>query len=202
MNMAEKDEFKYYNYEFFFDEKELALAAKQFSSIWFALYPKKLCDEFKENDKKATQLKEDFQWWGFLVVRFAVVALAIAAVEPTLLRPAADAGYLPHAVSLVAAIVAGSLGVMSVLMGYFGMGFAGRKRNWLRSRLLCERIRQWRWQYYCAHIPQILSSSSDAASRDKYAAEHDQAFSEFLQNLKKQQDDVLDNILSSGHLEK
>jgi hypothetical protein len=196
MTMAEKEDFEY-NDEFFFKDAIRDRAAAEFSSIWFALYSEKVRDEFGKNDEKTKKLKEDFQWWGFLVVRFAVVALAIAAVEPTLLRPAAEAGYLPHAASVVAAVFAGLLGVTSVLMGYFGMGFAGRKRNWLRSRLLCERIRQWRWQYYCAHIPEILSASPDATRRIEYAARHELAFSEFLQKLKNEQEAVLENILSS-----
>jgi hypothetical protein len=194
--MAEKEGFAY-NDEFFFNEEVRKKAAAEFSSIWFALYSENVSNEFRKNDNTAKKLKADFQWWGFLVVGFAVLALSIAALEPTLLRPAAGAGYLPKATIETAATLAGLAGVASVLMGYFGMGFSGRKRDWLRSRLLCERIRQWRWQYYCAHIPEILEASPDEKGRTAYAVQHDIAFVQFAAKLKEEQEPILQAILSS-----
>jgi hypothetical protein len=193
--MAGQEDFEY-NDEFFFDATTRQRAAADFSDIWFALHSEKMAAEFRKNDDETKRLKAEFQLWGFGVVILAVIALSLAAVEPTFLRPATEAGYLHSATSEIVASVGGLAGVASVLMGYFGMGFAGRKLRWLRTRLLCERIRQWRWQHFCAHIPEIVEASADKIRRDEFASRRDLEFSKFVENLKAGQEAALRTILS------
>jgi hypothetical protein len=193
--MAGREDFEY-NDEFFFDATTRERAAADFSNIWFALHSEKMAAEFRKNDDEAKRLKAEFQLWGFRVVILAVLALSLAAVEPTFLRPATEAGYLHSATSEIVAAFGGLAGVASVLIGYFGMGFAGRKLHWLRARLVCERIRQWRWQYYCAHIPEILEASADRIRREEFASRRDAEFSKFVENLKAGEEAALRTILS------
>src|SRR5215831_14537237 len=84
-----------YNDEFFFDDVARTRATKTFSAIWFALYSSRIADEFKKHDDVGRKLKSEFQLWGFLVVGLAVLALSLAAIEPTFVQPAIDAGVLP-----------------------------------------------------------------------------------------------------------
>ena len=69
--------------------------------------------------------------------------------------------------------------------------------HWLRARMLCERIRQWRWQYFCAHIPEIIKASGKAESKEKYFSMHEAAFTQFNEKLQSEQEDALEFILSS-----
>jgi hypothetical protein len=187
-----------YNDEFFFDPRARDRAAKQFSNIWFALYSKKLSDAFKENDEKTKALKVGFQWSGFGVVGLAVLALSLAAIEPTFIRTAVERGMVHARTSEIVAAVASIAGVLSVLMGFFGMGFSERKVNWLRNRMLCERIRQWRWHYYCAHIHEIRGALGDKAGQEAYATKHDAEFYQFIEKLKANGGQALSAVLSTG----
>jgi len=194
---TERQEFEY-NDEFFFDATMREDAARYFSNIWFALYSETISNEFRKHDDEARKLKTNFQIWGFRVVGLAVFGLSVAAIEPTFLHPAIDADYLHKTSSKVAAALAGLAGVASVLMGYFGMGFSERKLRWLRTRLVCERIRQWRWQYFCAHIPEAITASADDRLKQEYASRRDGEFSSFLDGLRANQENALKVVLSQS----
>src|SRR4051794_23534170 len=180
----EEQEFQY-NDEFFFDPLMRERAERDFSAIWFALYSEKISKEFREHDETAKRLKREFQTWGFRVVGFAVLALSIAALEPTFLPQVVDAGYLPDISGEIVATIAALAGVTSIAMGFFGMGFSSRKTHWLEVRLLCERIRQWRWQYFCAHSLEALAASSNLQLQEEYTSGRDKYFSDFIEGLKK-----------------
>jgi hypothetical protein len=166
----------------------------KFSSVWFAVYSKAISDKFYEYDEETKALKLKFQWSGYGVVVLAVVALSIAALEPTVLRPLAP--HLPEHAVEAAAVLAALAGIASVVMGYYGMGISDRKMHWLRNRMLCERIRQWRWQYYCAHIPEILAASGNEAQEAEYKNKRDDEFSDFVTKLKAHDKRELQAILS------
>ena len=194
--MSQHAQFQY-NDEFFFDDQERQRASGAFPSIWFALNSPDVADQFRLLDEDGKTLKAEFQIWGFRVVTLAVFALALAAIEPTFVYPATEAGYFPAIVPKVMASVAGAAGILSVLMGFFGMGFSGRKRRWLRIRMLCERIRQWRWQYICAHIPEIIAATSNDKLKDEYVAKRGVSFARFVSELRDQQDAALQDVLAS-----
>ena len=187
-----------YNDEFFFDQATRDRAAKRFPRIWFALYSDKISQEFKKHDEVAKHLKSDFQKWGFRVISLAVFALSVAAVEPTFLHPMIDAGYLPKLISKALATLAGLAGVLSVLMGFFGMGFKGRKTNWLRTRLICERIRQWHWQYFCAHSLEALQAAGVVERQNSYVEKRDAEFADFITKLEADTHGALAAVLSAS----
>jgi hypothetical protein len=185
-----------YNDEMFPEGEDRARAEKEFKEIWFALDSTVIRDTFLIHNQAADNLKERFQFWGFRVVLLAVVALSIAAVEPALLYPLVEAGYMPHALATVAAAVAGLAGVAAVLMGFFGMGITHRKREWLQKRLVCERIRQWRWQHFIASIPEILSIAGDDSREEGYNKKRDESFLMFVESYKSHLGRDLDGLLN------
>lgn len=193
--MTEPENFEY-NDEFFFKSKDREDAKKQFSSVWFAVYSEAISSKFKEYDDETRALKTMFQRWGFGVVILAVLALSIAALEPSVLRPLAH--RLPHFTTEIAAGFAAVAGILSVVIGFYGMGSSDRKMHWLRNRMLCERIRQWRWQYYCAHIPEILAKSGNKAQETEYADKRDREFSDFVMQLRTHDKRELQSILSAS----
>src|SRR5690349_509687 len=152
-----------YNDEFFFDAADRKRASEEYPDIWFALYSEHVSKAFRELDEETKALKAGFQRWGLSVVGLAIVALSLAAIEPSLLHPAAVSGNLPMYVVEGAAVLAAVAGLLSMIFGYFGMGFWSRKGRWLRMRLLCERIRQWRWQYFCGHMEEIIEAADQPA---------------------------------------
>ena len=185
-----------YNDEFFLDEAQRREASAQFSEIWFALNPEHMHLAFRDHDKAAQDLKATFQVWGFRVVAMSVFALSVAVVEPIFIEPAVEHGYIPSAVGELTIAIAGLAGICSVLMGYFGMGFSGRKAQWLQSRMHCERMRQWRWQYFCAHIREILQASTDEKLQGSYITKRDLAFTHVVANLQTAGSTRLHDVLS------
>jgi hypothetical protein len=190
--MTEPENFEY-NDEFFLKDRDRERAASEYPTVWFAVYSKTMSTKFDEYDKETKALKLSFQWWGYGVVVLAVIALSFAALEPTAL-----AHRFPEWAINGAAVVAALFGIASVLAGYWGMGISDRKMHWLRNRMVCEGIRQWRWQYYCAHIPEILKASGDPERERAYAEIRDRDFSTFVTELRADDRNRLKAILAEN----
>lgn len=185
-----------YNDEFFLDEEARKRARAEFAPIWFALHSDEIVSTFRGLDEEAKRLKSGFQKWGLGVVILAVLALSIAAIEPAYIHPLVDKNLLPKSASLYAGAAAAIAGLISIVMGYFGMGIGQRRRQWLRTRLLCERIRQWRWQYYCARIPEALDAVGNAEKQRRYEAARDAAFKSFIAELRAGSDAAVEHVLT------
>jgi len=194
--MRTKDEFKF-NDEFFLDPEIRRRGQAAFPDIWFAIYLPRLSSEFVIRDEITKKIKARFQIWGFGTLAAAVAALSLAALEPTLLEPAEANGFVPEFVVQLIGVAAAGLGVTSVLMGLFGMGLSNRKRNWLRTRLLCERIRQWRWQYFCANVPRIVEASSNEDAKADYALQWEIDTLAFISDFERDIDQRLNDALGA-----
>jgi hypothetical protein len=68
------------------------------------------------------------------------------------------------------------------VIGIFGMGMGGRKQAWLRNRYICERIRQWQFQYICRHATVIAQASGSAGDEQQFVKSRGIAFSVFQTN--------------------
>lgn len=78
-------------------------------------------------------IAESVSVWSLGLSRSVFGALALAALELSLVHPAS------YGVAL--AVISGLCGILSFLIGSVGVLLARRKRNWLRCRLMGERIR-------------------------------------------------------------
>mgnify|MGYP001766176244 CR=1 FL=1 len=173
-----------FNDEFFLKPEIEAKGASTFQRTWFAIHNPNISKAFNDIDILAKQQKRKFQNFGFWAVGFAVLALSLAAIESAFILPAVDAHQLPKGVSTAVALAAALAGIVSCSVGLLGMGISGRKRQWLETRLICERIRQWRWQYFCANIPKIIAASGNQQKVEEYQATWTEDFNRFLAELR------------------
>lgn len=190
-----KDKDFAFNDEFFLKPELEAKGASDFPRTWFAIHNPNISKAFDEIDSLAKQQKMRFQNFGFWAVGFAVLALSLAAIESAFVLPAVDAHQLPKLASTAIALAAAIAGIVSCSVGLLGMGISGRKQQWLETRLICERIRQWRWQYFCATIPKIVSASGNTAKVAEYRSAWDDDFNRFLGDLRNAAPDHLKSAL-------
>lgn len=167
-----------YNHELFLKEDQRQQLAARHPRVAFAFYVKDATDAFEACDEEAKRAKRRFRTTGLVAVALAAFALIAAAGEAAF---APRTGETPTAWAALAAVSA-SAGVMSALIGLFGMGLGSRKLTWLRKRYICERIRQWQYQYVCRHALAIAKASGDAAAQQRYAAFRSISFKEFSKN--------------------
>ena len=82
----------------------------------------------------------------------------------------------PQVISTVSAL----LGVFSVIIGLAGVLYAARKRDWLHSRLMTERLRQLHFQSLVRRWPDILGSLESAEAIEAYSAAREAWFKSFV----------------------
>lgn len=167
-----------FNDEMFLDERTRANAAAIFPNVYAALDNERLRDVFQSHDVIANSRKQRARRLGLSAVVLTALALTLAAWEPALHGLLAHDGawhWLPKGL----AAVAGVAGIAGGLIGYFGLLFASRKREWLLARLATERLRQWQWQSFLADIPALASARGDNAAIEACVKRRDELFERF-----------------------
>lgn len=161
-----------FNNDIFLSEADRALAKQAFPNVFYALDNPALREIFVVHDKRANAAKTRSRRWGMIAVMLATAAL-INASSATLY---AD---FDHEAKRAIAIFGAFCGIASVVIGYFGVMFRGRKLLWLTDRLATERMRQFHFQHYCAHGDLILKGARDEEARERYLALRDRDFQRF-----------------------
>ena len=59
-------------------------------------------------------------------------------------------------------------GIMSVVIGLWGVLYAKSKRQWLRQRLMTEWLRQFHFQTFVYHLPEIVASLGKSGDVEAY----------------------------------
>jgi hypothetical protein len=163
-----------FNDDLLLHEEDRKLASIRFPTIFHVLDHPQLRQLFSKYDTSANRAKRIGLIAGFWAIAFGFGALAVAALELSFTHP-------DHSIAL--AVISGLCGVSSFLIGSVGVLFAGRKRNWLRCRLMGERIRQFHFQMLAFHIPEILSSLKDDTSKALFLSERNLWFETFKAQL-------------------
>src|SRR5262249_38583758 len=132
--VAPSDDHKF-NDDLLLLEEDRKLASVKYPTIFHVLDHPQLRQLFSQYDTPANRAKRIGLIAGFWAIGFGFGALGIAALE---LIFSHSTGY-----SVVLAVISGLCGVISFLIGSVGVLFAGRKRNWLRCRLMGELARQF-----------------------------------------------------------
>jgi len=158
-----------FNNDIFLTEEDRETARRAFPNVYYALDNPALRDVFKSHDVRANRSKARSRRWGVAAVALATAALMIAASSPLYADFTQD---WKRAISIVGAFC----GIASVMIGYFGVMFRGRKLRWLTDRLATERLRQFHFQHFAAHGGAILRGARDEAARAAYLALRDRDF--------------------------
>lgn len=161
-----------FNNDIFLTEADRDLARRAFPNIFYALDNPELRTIFERHDARANQAKTRSRRWGVIAVLLATTALMIAASSSLY----AD---FSHEAKRAIAIIGGACGISSVIIGYFGVMFRGRKLRWLTDRLATERMRQFHFQHFAAHGGSILKGARDEAAAKSYIALRNRDFERF-----------------------
>lgn len=192
---AMANEFEY-NRDLFLTPEQQEALKKEYPLIWFALGQPN--SEFSSVDDAAKREKRNFRYFGYAAVGLGTLALILASVEPTLIAPAVEAQRLHEGVATGVAIFAALAGLGGVIIGWAGMGTAGRKRLWLQSRLLAERMRQWQWQHFVGTLETLATATRDEKTRQAYVTQRASDFRAFHAGYKAQIGARLNQILGQG----
>lgn len=150
-------------------EEDRKLASIKYPTIFHVLDHPQLRQLFSKYDAPANRAKRVGLIAGLLAIGLGFGALAIAALELIFAHPA----------GVTLAAISGLCGILSFLIGSVGVLTAGRKRNWLRARLMGERIRQFHFQTLVFRVPEILASLKDATGKALFLSERNLSFETF-----------------------
>jgi len=161
-----------FNNDIFLSQADREVSMRAFPNIAFALDNAVLRSEFSIHDERANKAKSRSRRLGVTAVLLATAALQIAA-SSILYKD------MSHEVTRAISIVGGACGISSVIIGYFGVMFRGKKLRWLTDRLATERMRQFHFQHYAAHGGMILKGARDEAAKKAYIERRDRDFERF-----------------------
>lgn len=158
-----------FNTDLLATEDDRAAALRAYPRVAFALDFPELRAVFAEFDTRAGDAKRRSRRWGVVAVALATFALMLAA------------GYklYEHADEVVIktmAMAGAAAGVASTLIGAFGVMYHRRKERWLSDRLATERMRQFHFQHYGAHVGDILKGARDPEAAAAYLAKRSRDF--------------------------
>ena len=171
--LAPSDDHKF-NDDLLLHQEDRKLALIRYPSIFHVLDHAELRELFSKYDVPANRAKHTGLMAGILAIGLGFGALGIAALE--LLST-------ENAYGIALAVISGLFGVLSFFIGSVGLLFAGRKRNWLRCRLMGERIRQFHFQMLVFRLPEILASLKDDAAKTLFLSERKLWFETFKAQL-------------------
>ncbi|MCK5232332.1 MAG: hypothetical protein KAR13_18820, partial [Desulfobulbaceae bacterium] len=104
---------------------------------------------FSKYDEPANSAKKRSRLLGFIAIAFGVVALLGASAAPL---------YHGGPWAVVIGSVSALAGILSVLIGWWGLLFSEKKREWLHNRLMTERLRQFHFQTIPCRFNDIITS--------------------------------------------
>jgi hypothetical protein len=181
-----RDDHKF-NDDLLLPEQDRQLAAIKYPSIVHVLDHHELRQLFSKYDTSGNRAKHLGLVAGIWAIGLGFGALGIAATELLFAKPT---NY-----SVALAVISGLFGVLSFLIGSVGVLFAGRKRNWLRCRLMGERIRQFHFQMMASRLSEIFASLRDDATKALFLSKRDVWFESFKAHLVGKLDSTLTAIL-------
>lgn len=174
-----------FNTDLLLNEPDRAEARGAFPDIFFALDNPAVRETFSPYDDRANISKARSRRWGVFAVFLATAALMLAGGEMLY-------HDLPKYQVRIIAAIGGVAGIVSVIIGVFGIMFRARKMRWLADRLATERIRQFHFQSYVMSAGDILRGAKDPGAADKFIQNRALKFQTF-------KDDVLTKIEEALH---
>jgi hypothetical protein len=160
-----------FNDDLLLTESDRWLAGERFPELAHVLNFPDLRDMFVRYEAEANRAKTSQQRAGFVGIFLGVLALmgVPIALSETLSAP-----------------WTGVVGGISALLGVAGMVIGVKraltgepKQQWLCSRLMTERLRQFQFQILVCRMPQVLASTVDSVARERFLSDREAWFTEF-----------------------
>lgn len=179
-----------FNSDILLGEQDRAEARREFPNIAYSLEHETLCEVFAPVDDRANTSKTRSRRWGVFAVLLATAALMLAAGEMLY-------HDLPKTQVRIIAAIGGVAGIVSVIIGVYGVMFKEKKMRWLRDRLSTERMRQFHFQHYAAHAVEILAGAKDPTRMDAYLSKREKDFEAFKNHYLNNADDHLMHMVEA-----
>ena len=135
--------------------------------------------EFAEADSTANARKRRSQVAGVWAVVAVLVSLVGTACEP--LWHEASGNWPKVIAGTLAAI-----GIGGAAVAWWGLLYGKHKHEWLRLRLKTERYRQFHFQTFLFHLPEMLDSLESKAGVEEYVRKRAAWFRTFKDHLSKE----------------
>jgi len=157
------------------------LAASRYPTIAHILDHPELRALFSTYDEPANAAKARSRRWGSAAILLGALAIIGASGEVLFFYPSAE----HQAAIQILAVLASSAGILSVVIGNIGLLFGRSKREWLHQRLLTERLRQFHFQTFICHIPEIEASLGGDDAKDRYRRAREVWFEDFRADVER-----------------
>lgn len=168
---------------------DIRFAKAKYPAISHVLINEKLRTEFVRHDDTANAAKRKSRRWGQLAIWLAVVALLLASANPVY-----EDMTGAHWLGLAAAVC----GILSVPIGMFGLMYGPSRREWLQTRLMTERLRQFHFQAFVNRLPEIVESMNNRSARIKFEKERNGWLDSFLNEYRGSLDAKLWELVDGG----
>jgi hypothetical protein len=194
-----------YNTDILVTSEDMSRARREFPTIFHALYHKALIDKFLQWDERTSAARGRVRRRGLCAIAFGSLALLSSALQPLLVHEispwqssaalqAAQQGGPPQSATPPKQDVWGRsvfvaidlVGILGTAIAVAGLWLETHKREWLLGRFMCERLRQWHFQFLVCKATMIGSCYPlDERSRNasKFIAERKKLFDKFIQDL-------------------
>jgi hypothetical protein len=161
-----------FNDDLLLADEDQKLAAQSFPELLYALDFPELRTLFLRYDAPSTLAKGGRRRAGIVAIMLGVIALLGAASEPLLFS------LPPFILPILGGLFAG-LGIVSVVIGAFGVFGTRSKKEWLCGRLMTERLRQLHFQILVCYATSIMNSMGDATARAQFHITRQRILSSF-----------------------
>jgi hypothetical protein len=179
--MATADGGHVFNSDLLANEHDRDKVRDLYPSLEDVLYHQELIDTFTRYNVVADDAKKRSRTLGKLAITLGGFAIGLAAIEVAM---GIGEGGGPVR-TLLFGFLAALCGILSIVIGAFGILFGDKKRKWLHSRFMGERIRQFHFQSLIVQFPEVaglLLSHGDKAAKlkAKFLSDRARLFRRFL----------------------
>jgi len=182
-----------FNTDILLGEADRAEAQRAFPDVFFALDNQPLRETFAPFDIRANISKTRSRRWGVFAVFLATAALLLAGGEMLY-------HDLPKNQLRLIAAIGGVAGIVSVVIGVFGVMFRARKMRWLGDRMATERLRQFHFQSYVMGAGDILKGAKNKGESDRFVEKRTLSFDHFKTEIIEKIDaELLEVIHADDH---
>lgn len=162
-----------FNNDLLMDRGDRARVRESFPLVADALIDDDLVSAFAVLDKAAMTSKARSRKSGRAAVGLGVLSLVGMSASPLYHHAAAPVPTLLD-------VLSAGLGVVSVLIGFFGVLHSTSKEEWLLGRWQAESMRQFHFQYLVEHIRDVAASSRDCGAVTALHGRRARAMAEIL----------------------
>jgi hypothetical protein len=176
--MATADSGHAFNSDLLANEHDRDKVRDLYSPLEDILYHQELIETFGKYNVVADDAKKRSRTLGKLAIVLGGAAIALAAIEVAL-------GFHKESGTLLFGVLAALCGILSIVIGAFGVLFGDKKRKWLHNRFMGERIRQFHFQSLIVQFPEIIGfllahGEKAAKLKAKFLADRARLFRRFV----------------------